>query len=102
MINLNTLSQINDIMTVLNNTKKAIQKPQSGNSFAQVMQQVQVQTPAQTIQQTTVLPSEPQYHSMFNDICCVDSCNKPAMLWIKGKPYCKEHDPDNRINTEED
>lgn len=102
MISLNTLNQINDIVTVLNNTKKAIQKPQSGNSFAQTLQQVQIQTPAQTVQQTTVLPSKSQEHSMFSDTCCVDGCNNSAVLWVKGKPYCKEHDPDNRVDTEED
>lgn len=104
MININTLNQIKDIMTILNNTKKAVQKPQSDNSFAQALQQAQaqIQTPAQTIQQATVLLSEPQCYNMLNDTCCVDGCNNPAMVWIKGKSYCKEHDPDNRINTEED
>lgn len=102
MISLNTLNQINDIVTVLNNTKKAIQKPQSDGSFAQTLQQIQVQTPAQTVQQTTVSPSKPQEHSMFSDTCCVDGCNNSAVLWIKGKPYCKEHDPDNRVDTEEE
>lgn len=55
MISLNTLNQINDIMTILNNTKKAMTKSQGGN-FAQAMQQTTVQTPAQTVQQTIVKP----------------------------------------------
>ena len=102
MLSINTLNDINNIMTILNNTRKAVHKPQSGNSFTQAIQQVQVQTPAQTVQQTTVLPSKPQMRSMFNDLCCVDGCNNAAVLWFKGKPYCKEHDPDNRVDTEED
>lgn len=106
MINFNTINQINDIMTILNNTRKAVNKPQSGNSFEQAIQQANtqgtVQTPAQTVQQTTVLPSNQLYQSMLNDLCCVDGCNKPARLWIKGIPYCKEHDPNNRIATEEE
>lgn len=102
MISLNTLNQINDIMTILNNTKKAVQKPQSDGSFAQTLQQVQIQTPAQTVQQTTILPSKTQDRKVYNDACCVDGCNNSAVLWIKGRPYCKEHDPDNRIDTEED
>lgn len=102
MISLNTLNQINDIMTILNNTRKVVHKPQSGGNFAQAIQQATVQTPAQTVQQTTVLPSKPQYHNMFNDMCCVDGCNSSAVIWVKGKPYCKEHDPDSRVDTEED
>ena len=89
-------------MTILNNTRKVPRKPQSGNNFAQTIQQVQVQTPAQTVQQATVLPSNLHYNSMFNETCCADGCNNPAVVWIKGKPYCKEHDPDNKIDTEED
>lgn len=106
MISLNTLNQINDIMTVLSNTRKAVSKPQTGKSFDQQVQraesQITVQTPAQTVQQTTILPSKPQYNSMFDTLCCVDDCNKQAKVWIDRKPYCKEHNPENRIATEED
>ena len=106
MISLNTINQINDIMTILNNTRKAVTKPQSGKSYERVAQEVAeqntVQTPAQTVQQATVLPSIKYYSSMYNDTCCVKGCNKPAVLWVKNMPYCKEHDPANRINTEED
>lgn len=56
MISLNTLNQINDIMTILNNTRKAVHKPQTGNNFVQTIQQTAVQTPAQTVQQTVVNP----------------------------------------------
>lgn len=56
MISLNTLNQINDIMTILNNTRKVVHKPQSGNSFAQAIQQATVQTPVQTVQQAVVKP----------------------------------------------
>ena len=106
MISLNTLNQINDIMTILNNTRKAIAKQQSDKSFDQLVQQAEnkitVQTPAQTVQQTAILPSKPQYNSMFDTLCCVDDCNKPAKVWIDHKPYCKEHSPESRIATEED
>ena len=106
MISLNTLNQINDIMTILNNTRKAISKQQLDKSFDQQVQQaenkVTVQTPAQTVQQTTILPSKSQYNSMFDTLCCVDDCNKQAKVWIDRKPYCKEHSPENRIATEED
>ena len=106
MISLNTLNQINDIMTILNNTRKAVSKPQSGKSFDQHVKQAEnqatVQTPAQTVQQTTILPSKSQYSSMFDTLCCVDGCSKPAKVWIDRKSYCKEHSPDNRIATEED
>lgn len=102
MISLNTLNQINDIMTILNNTRKVVGKSQSGNSFAQTLQQVQVQTPTQTVQQTIVLPSTAPRSNIYDDTCCVKGCNNTAVLWIKGKPYCKEHDPTNRIDTEED
>ena len=106
MISLNTINQINDIMTILNNTRKVVSKPQPGKSFDQQVQQAEnqitVQTPAQTVQQTTILPSKQQYHSMFDTLCCVDGCNNPAKVWIDRKPYCKEHNPDNRIATEED
>lgn len=56
MININTLNQINDIMNVLNNTRKAIHKSQSGDNFTQTMQQVKIQTPTQTAQQTVINP----------------------------------------------
>lgn len=106
MINLNTINQINDIMTILNNTRKAVAKPQSGKSYEQVAQEVAeqtaVQTPAQIVQQTTVLPSAMSRSDMYDDTCCVKGCNKPAVLWINNKHYCKEHDPANRIDTEED
>lgn len=106
MINLNTINQINDIMTILNNTRKAISRSQADSAFdkqlQQTTEQTTVQTPAQTVQQTTVLPSNQLYPSRLYDLCCVDGCNKPAVLWIKNMPYCKEHDPANRIDTEED
>ena len=61
MISLNTINQINDIMTILSNTRKALTKPQSDKSYAQVAQdaaeQATVQTPAQTVQQMTVKPN---------------------------------------------
>ena len=56
MISLNALDQINDIMTILNNTRKAVLKPQSDSKFAQDMQQATIQTPAQIVQQTVVKP----------------------------------------------
>ena len=106
MINLNTINQINDIMTILNNTRKAVSKSQVGNAFdkqlQQTIEQTAVQTPAQTVQQTTVLPSIMSRNDMYDNTCCVKGCNKPAVLWINNKHYCKEHDPANRINTEED
>lgn len=106
MISLNTLNQINDIMTILNNTRKVVSKPKTDKSFDQQVQraenQITVQTPAQTVQQTVILPSKPQYNSMLDTLCCVDGCNKPAKVWIDRKPYCKEHNPENRIATEED
>ena len=93
-------------MTILNNTRKAIAKQQSDKSFDQLVQQAEnkitVQTPAQTVQQAIILPSKPQYNSMFDTLCCVDDCNKQAKVWIDRKPYCKEHNPENRIATEED
>ena len=105
MINLNTINQINDIMTILNNTRKAVSKSQ-GNVFDkqlhQTAEQSTVQTPAQIVQQTTVLPSAMSRSGMYDDTCCVKGCNKPAVLWINNKHYCKEHDPANRIDTEED
>lgn len=106
MINLNTINQINDIMTILNNTRKAVSKSQVGNAFdkqlQQTTEQTAVQTPAQTVQQTTVLPSTAPRSNIYDDTCCVKGCNKPAVLWINNKHYCKEHDPANRIDTEED
>ena len=106
MISLNTLNQINDIMTILNNTRKAIAKQQSDKPFDQLVQQAEnkitAQTPAQTVQQAIILPSKSQYNSMFDTLCCVDDCNKQAKVWIDRKPYCKEHNPENRIATEED
>ena len=93
-------------MTILNNTRKAIAKQQSDKSFDQLVQQAEnkitAQTPAQTVQQAIILPSKPQYNSMFDTLCCVDDCNKQAKVWIDRKPYCKEHNPENRIATEED
>lgn len=71
MISLNTLNQINDIMTILNNTRKAIAKPQGDKSFTQTMQQTTVQTPAQTVKQTVVNP---------------DATSKPAV--VKKCLYC--------------
>lgn len=105
MINLNTISQIEDIMTILNNTRKSAAKPQSGKSYDQVAQEVveqtAVQTPDHVVKQTIVKPAK--LDGMFsNSTCCVKGCNKPAVLWVKSIPYCKEHDPDNRINTEEE
>ena len=106
MINLNTINQINDIMTILNNTRKAVSKSQVGNAFdkqlQQTTEQTAVQTPAQTVQQATVLPSIMSRNDMYDNACCVKGCNKPAVLWINNKHYCKEHDPANRIDTEED
>lgn len=106
MISLNTLNQINDIMTVLSNTRKAVSKPQTDKSFDQQVQraesQITVQTPTQTVQQAIITPSKPQYNSMFDTLCCADGCNKQAKVWIDRKPYCKEHSPENRIATEED
>ena len=106
MINLNTINQINDIMTILNNTRKAMSKPQADSAFdkqlQQTTEQTTVQTPAQTVQQTTILPSAMSHSDMYDDTCCVKGCNKPAVLWINNKHYCKEHDPANRIDTEED
>ena len=90
MINLNTINQINDIMTILNNTRKAMSKPQADSAFDK------------QLQQTTVLPSAMSRSDMYDDTCCVKGCNKPAVLWINNKHYCKEHDPANRIDTEED
>lgn len=90
MISLNTLQQISDIMTVLNNTKKAIAKPsQSKQSFASIIAQQSANDPVKqsAIVQTTVKPDlRPR---AFNDLCCM--CDKPAVTWINGKPYCKEH-----------
>ena len=105
MISLNTINHIEDIMTILNNTRKAVTKPQSGKSYDQVAQEVveqqSVQTPYHTVKQTTIAPAK--LDGMFsNRTCCVKGCNKPAVLWVNNIPYCKEHDPDNRINTEED
>lgn len=105
MISLNTINQINDIMTILNNTRKAVTKPQPGKSYDQVAQEVAeqatVKTPDHIVKQTTITPAK--LDGMFsNSTCCVKGCNKPAVLWIKNVPYCKEHDPANRINTEED
>ena len=106
MINLNTINQINDIMTILNNTRKAVSKPQADSAFdkqlQQITEQTTVQTPTQVVQQTTVLPSTVPRIDMYDDTCCVKGCNKPAVLWINNKRYCKEHDPANRIDTEED
>ena len=96
MISLNTLNQINQIMTVLDNTKKTLNKVQGkpGN-FAQAMQQATVQTPAQIVQQTTIKPNlKPR---AFNDLCCM--CENPAITWISGKPYCKEHKPEETVNV---
>lgn len=105
MISLNTINQIEDIMTILNNTRKAVSKPHAGKSYEQVAQeaveQTVVQTPDRIVKQTTVKPAK--LDGMFsNSTCYVKGCNKPAVLWIKNIPYCKEHDPTNRINTEED
>lgn len=106
MINFNTINQINDIMTILNNTRKAVNKPQSGNNFEQAIQQAAaqetIQTPAQTVQQTVIKPDITSRSDMYDDTCCVKGCNKPAVLWVNNKHYCKEHDPANRIDTEED
>lgn len=106
MISLNTINQINDIMTVLNNTRKAVTKQQPGKSYDQVAQEVAeqpvAQEPALAIQQTTIHPSMLQYRSMLNVKCCVDGCNKSAVVWVNDKPYCKEHDPESRVATEED
>lgn len=106
MISLNTINQIEDIMTILNNTRKAVSKPHTDSAFdkqlRQPTEQPTIQTPAQTVQQATVLPSTLHYSNMYDDTCCVKGCNKPAVLWIKNIPYCKEHDPANRIDTEED
>ena len=103
MINFNTINQIEDIMTILNNTRKVVAKSQQkGSSFGKDIQQVTVQTPTQTVQQTTIMPSAISRSNMYDDLCCVKGCNKPAVLWINNKAYCKEHAPDNRISTEED
>lgn len=106
MINLNTINQINDIMTILNNTRKAISRSQADSAFDkqlhQPAEQTTIQTPAQVVQQTTVLPSAMSRSDMYDDTCCVKGCNKPAVVWLNNKHYCKEHDPANRIDTEED
>lgn len=106
MINLNTINQINDIMTILNNTRKAISRSQAYGAFdkqlQQTTEQTTVQTPAQTVQQTVIKPDTTSRSDMYDDTCCVKGCNKPAVLWINNKHYCKEHDPANRIDTEED
>lgn len=105
MISLNTINQIENIMTILDNTRKAVAKSQSGKSYDQVAQEVveytAVQTPNSIVKQTTVAPAK--LDGMFsNNTCCVKGCNKPAVLWVNSIPYCKEHDPTSRINTEED
>ena len=105
MISLNTINQIEDIMTILNNTRKTVTKPQLGKSYDQVAQEVveqqSVQMPDHVVKQTIIKPTK--LDGMFsNSTCCIKGCNKPAVLWVKNVPYCKEHDPDNRINTEED
>ena len=106
MINFDTTNKIKDIMTILNNTRKAISKPQAGSAFdkqlQQTIEQTTVQTPAQTVQQTTILPSAMSRNDMYDDTCCVKGCNKPAVVWINNKHYCKEHAPANRIDTEGD
>ena len=54
MINLNTINQINDIMTILNNTRKAISRSQVDSAFDkqlhQTAEQTTVQTPAQILE----------------------------------------------------
>lgn len=105
MISLNTINQIEDIMTILNNTRKSVTKPQSGKSYDQIAQeaveQTVVQTPDHIVKQTTIAPAK--LDGMFrNNTCRVKDCNKPAVLWVNNIPYCKEHDPTSRINTEED
>lgn len=97
MISLSTLQQINDIMTVLNNTKKALDKPKQ--SFTAMVAEAANKSPDPVKQaavvQTTVKPDiRPR---AFNDLCCM--CDNPAVTWINGKPYCKEHKPEETVNV---
>lgn len=88
MISFNTLQQINDIMTILNNTRKAAAKPSQTFSVALTQAQSANDPVKQSaIVQTTIKPDlRPR---AFNDLCCM--CDKPAVTWINGKPYCEEH-----------
>lgn len=85
MISLNTINQINDIITILNNTRKALNKSQLNDSgFTQELQQTKVQTPAQTVQQMTVMPD---INSKPNTVKKCKYCNKDVTGDI---PFCDE------------
>lgn len=99
MISLDTINQINQIMTVLNNTKAKLNNAKGGN-FAQALQQTTVQTPAQTVQQTMIKPNVDYSHSpLFSKmVCCI--CGKPGTHEDKGKWYCKDHNANTVIGVE--
>ena len=88
MINLNTINQINDIMTILNNTRKAVSKSQADSAFdkqlQQTTEQTTVQTPAQTVQQMTV---KPDVNSKPTIVKKCKYCNKDVTGDI---PFCDE------------
>lgn len=88
MIDINTINQINDIMTILNNTRKAMSKPQSDSTFdkqlQQAAEQTTVQTPAQTVQQLTV---KPDVNSKSTVVKKCKYCNKDVTGDL---PFCDE------------
>ena len=85
MINFNTINQIHDIMTVLNNTKKAVSKEQTPSFNEMVIQASMTPTKQSEVVQTTVTP-ETKIHN--SNICY--KCGKPGKYFLNGVWVCEE------------
>ena len=89
-MNIDTLRQLNDLMTVLNNTKAKLDKSKVDKpdlSFNELLTR-QVEDP---VKQSSSTPTiiKPMLQLSTIDTSC-SKCGKPGKYMLRGKWYCKE------------
>ena len=89
-MNIDTLRQLNDLMTVLNNTKAKLDKSKVDKpdlSFNELLtRQVEDPVKQSSITQTII---KPMLQLSTIDTSC-SKCGKPGKYMLRGKWYCKE------------
>lgn len=90
---IDTLRQLNDLMTVLNNTKakldknKADKSDKTGLDFSEILaKQIEDPVKQSAVTQTVI---KPVLHLNVMDTSC-SKCGKPGKYMIRGRWYCKE------------
>lgn len=87
---IDTLRQLNDLMTVLNNTKAKLDKGKVDKpdlSFNELLtRQVEDPVKQSSITQTII---KPMLQLSIIDTSC-SKCGKPGKYMLRGKWYCKE------------